>query len=527
MGRRRQRPAGHQPGPDLVDHGDHEGRPRRAAPARPGPRPQRGRRLRRGGRQRPHHRAHRGPAAFGRSRSCSAWRSPDSASARRCSSSARRATTRRRPGSRRRGDAAAARPRVPRDLARCCGGDRADRRLFAASQAGLVNNLNDGLAWGLLPLFYAASGPTIAEIAILAAIYPAIWGVAQIGTGALSDRVGRRPLIVTGMLLQAWRSPGSRSATASGRGRSARSASAWAPRSSIRRSSPRLRRGRPGLAGIGHRRLSAVARPRVRGRGLLAGLIADAAGVPAAIVVVAALTAASGLSWPPSVAARRRDVAPVAVGRRLAAMTRSPPGPPGSRPGPRPARLRGRAAAGPARGPARLRPHRPPGLPGGGRAHPRRRTGHRRQRPGHRDGRHLPARGGVRPAVRLRCRGRVVPRPVVGGGQVAFLVAGTDGPESIAPWEGPLPDHVAARGRGPDAPPDQSPARTWKRCRARAVSTIPARLTTTRMTPPRSRPPARRRPRPRRSAPRPARASPGGPTGSGCPPGGRPARPPR
>lgn len=78
-----------------------------------------------------------------------------------------------------------------------------DRSLSAACQAGLVNNLNDGMAWGLLPLFYAARGLAIAEIGILAAAYPAVWGLAQIGTGALSDRVGRKPLIVGGMLVQA------------------------------------------------------------------------------------------------------------------------------------------------------------------------------------------------------------------------------------------------------------------------------------------------------------------------------------
>jgi MFS family permease len=78
-----------------------------------------------------------------------------------------------------------------------------DPSLSAASQAGLVNNLNDGVAWGLLPLFYAAAGLSIAEIGILAAAYPAIWAIAQVGTGALSDRTGRKPLIVAGMLLQA------------------------------------------------------------------------------------------------------------------------------------------------------------------------------------------------------------------------------------------------------------------------------------------------------------------------------------
>ena len=78
-----------------------------------------------------------------------------------------------------------------------------DRSLSAVSQAGLVNNLNDGMAWGLLPLLYASHGLTIAEIGVLVAAYPAVWGVAQIGTGALSDRIGRKGLIVAGMLAQA------------------------------------------------------------------------------------------------------------------------------------------------------------------------------------------------------------------------------------------------------------------------------------------------------------------------------------
>jgi predicted MFS family arabinose efflux permease len=77
------------------------------------------------------------------------------------------------------------------------------RPLFATNQAGFVNNLNDGVAWGLFPLFFAASGLSLREIGWLAALYPLVWGIGQIGTGALSDRTGRRPLIVAGMLLQA------------------------------------------------------------------------------------------------------------------------------------------------------------------------------------------------------------------------------------------------------------------------------------------------------------------------------------
>lgn len=78
-----------------------------------------------------------------------------------------------------------------------------DRALFAVSQAGLVNNLNDGMAWGLFPLYYAALGVSIEKIGVLAALYPAVWGLGQLGTGALSDRLGRKPLIVAGMWVQA------------------------------------------------------------------------------------------------------------------------------------------------------------------------------------------------------------------------------------------------------------------------------------------------------------------------------------
>ena len=74
--------------------------------------------------------------------------------------------------------------------------------LFSASQAGLVNNLNDGLAWGLFPLFFAAAGLSLHEIGLLAFVYPATWGLVQLWTGGLSDRVGRKRLIAGGMLVQ-------------------------------------------------------------------------------------------------------------------------------------------------------------------------------------------------------------------------------------------------------------------------------------------------------------------------------------
>src|SRR5207253_10027122 len=78
-----------------------------------------------------------------------------------------------------------------------------DPVLRACSQAGLVNNLNDALAWGLAPLYLAAHGASVQEIAIVAAAYPLVWGAGQLATGWLSDHTGRKPLITAGMLVQA------------------------------------------------------------------------------------------------------------------------------------------------------------------------------------------------------------------------------------------------------------------------------------------------------------------------------------
>ena len=77
-----------------------------------------------------------------------------------------------------------------------------DRNLFAASQAGLVNNLNDGMSWGIFPLFFAGFGLGVERIGILKAVYPATWGILQVATGPLSDRWGRKGLIVAGMWIQ-------------------------------------------------------------------------------------------------------------------------------------------------------------------------------------------------------------------------------------------------------------------------------------------------------------------------------------
>ena len=78
-----------------------------------------------------------------------------------------------------------------------------DARLSSVSQAGLVNNLNDGMAWGLFPLVFAASGLSLTQVGLLAASYPAAWSILQLVTGALSDRIGRKRLIVWGMWIQA------------------------------------------------------------------------------------------------------------------------------------------------------------------------------------------------------------------------------------------------------------------------------------------------------------------------------------
>jgi len=78
-----------------------------------------------------------------------------------------------------------------------------DLNLSSVSQAGMVNNLNDSMAWGIFPLYFAAAGMTLERIGLLAGLYPAVWGVMQLFTGAWSDRIGRKGLIVWGMWMQA------------------------------------------------------------------------------------------------------------------------------------------------------------------------------------------------------------------------------------------------------------------------------------------------------------------------------------
>ncbi|MEO5780957.1 MAG: MFS transporter [Arthrobacter oryzae] len=171
-----------------------------------------------------------------------------------------------------------------------------DKSLSSVSQAGLVNNLNDGLAWGLFPVLFAAAGLTIDRIGILAAVYPAVWGAGQLVTGALSDRIGRKPLIVGGMLVQA----AALAMVAVGRDFGTWLAAAVFLGTGTAMVYPTL------LAAIGD-----VAHPAWRARSvgiyrlwrdggfavgaLLSGIIADAYGIPAAVGVVAALTGASGV----------------------------------------------------------------------------------------------------------------------------------------------------------------------------------------------------------------------------------------
>ena len=171
-----------------------------------------------------------------------------------------------------------------------------DPALFAASQAGLVNNLNDGLAWGLFPLFFAAAGLSLREIGLLAFVYPATWGLVQLWTGGLSDRVGRKWLIAGGMGLQGMALIGMTGV---------RGVAAWL--------------GTGVLLGVGTAMVyptllaavGDVAHPTWRASvvgvyrfwrdlgyavgALLAGMLADSFGMSRAIAAIGVLTAASGL----------------------------------------------------------------------------------------------------------------------------------------------------------------------------------------------------------------------------------------
>lgn len=194
-----------------------------------------------------------------------------------------------------------------------------EKALSSCSQAGLVNNLNDGLAWGLFPIFFAYAGLSIARIGVLAAIYPAVWGLGQLYTGGLSDRIGRKRLIAGGMLTQAAAIAWIAATTGF---------AAWAIGAAVLGAGtamvyPTL------LAAIGD-----VAHPLWRARAvgiyrlwrdagfavgaLLAGILADLISVQAAIWAVAALTAASGIV----VAVRMYETHPPAPPRRSTPLDR-------------------------------------------------------------------------------------------------------------------------------------------------------------------------------------------------------------
>ena len=171
-----------------------------------------------------------------------------------------------------------------------------DRNLSSASQAGLVNNLNDGMAWGIFPLYFAAAGLGLEQIGLLAGLYPAVWGVMQLFTGAWSDRVGRKGLIVWGMWVQA----GGIAVTAATSGFVMFALGALLLGIGTAMVYPTL------LAAIGDVahpawRASAVGVYRLwRDMGyaigaLVAGIVADALGLAAAMWLVAAITFGSGV----------------------------------------------------------------------------------------------------------------------------------------------------------------------------------------------------------------------------------------
>ena len=170
-----------------------------------------------------------------------------------------------------------------------------ERSLSAASQAGLVNNLNDGLAWGVFPLLFTQHGLSLGQVGVLAALYPAVWGAGQLVTGGLSDSIGRKGLIAGGMAVQA---------VALGLYAAATTFSGWAVAAVLLGVGTAM--VYPTLLAV----VGDVAHPSWRGRAvgvyrlwrdlgfvvgaLVSGAVADVHGLPAAVWVVAVLTALSG-----------------------------------------------------------------------------------------------------------------------------------------------------------------------------------------------------------------------------------------
>ena len=171
-----------------------------------------------------------------------------------------------------------------------------ERALSAVSQAGLVNNLNDGMAWGLFPIFFARAGLSVATIGVLVAVYPLVWGLGQLVTGAWSDRIGRKWLIASGM----WTQAGAIALIALGNGFALWLAGSILLGTGTAMVYPTL------LAAIGD-----VAHPSWRASSvgvyrfwrdlgfaigaLLAGVLADLFGLASAIFVIAMITAISGV----------------------------------------------------------------------------------------------------------------------------------------------------------------------------------------------------------------------------------------
>jgi MFS family permease len=172
-----------------------------------------------------------------------------------------------------------------------------DPILRACSQAGLVNNLNDALAWGLAPLYLAAHGANTGEIGVVAAVYPGVWGSLQIGTGWISDRLGRKPLIAAGMLCQAAALAALVGAVGSFAGAVAAAALLGA---GTALAYPTLIAGVADVVAPQDRAAVVGVYRFWRDTGfvlgaVLVGVCADAFGAAAAILLVAGLTAASGL----------------------------------------------------------------------------------------------------------------------------------------------------------------------------------------------------------------------------------------
>ena len=202
-------------------------------------------------------------------------------------------------------------------------GTLGDPVLRACSQAGLVNNLNDALAWGLAPLYLAANGASVTEVGIVAGVYPAVWGGGQLATGWLSDHTGRKPLIVLGMLVQAGAlallvagggafTPALGAAILLGAGTALVYPTLIAAVSDVAQPVERAQ-----LVGVYRfwRDLGFVA------GAVIAGVVADGLGAGWAIAVVAALTAASGLwvamtAWGREPRPMRRTVDDLLAGAR-------------------------------------------------------------------------------------------------------------------------------------------------------------------------------------------------------------------